>query len=110
MEGSSGADAPREWKGWELREAGPPDASRTALLRPGGLGTAAFYAEVLADPRLPGGSVRFAAAAPPGFGGRPAPDDLIVEGFARLAGDLAAELGADVLVGHSYSGNIAIEM
>ena len=102
--------ARRVWKGWELREAGPADARHTALLLPGGLCTAAFYDDVLADPRLVDRGVRFVAATPPGFGGRPAPGDVSVEGFARLAGELAASLGCDLVAGHSYFGNVAIEM
>ena len=40
-----------EWEGWELVAAGAADGSPTALLLPGAQCTAAFYADVLADPR-----------------------------------------------------------
>jgi len=100
----------REWNGWELREAGPDGARRSVLLLPGALCTAAFYDGLLTDPRLVERGVRFVAATPPGFGGRPAPDDVSIEGFARLTGELAANIGCDVVVGHSFFANVAIEM
>jgi pimeloyl-ACP methyl ester carboxylesterase len=95
---------------WGLRSVGAPDAGKTVLLLPGGLGTAHFYDDVLRAPALQGQDVRFVAATPPGFGGRPGPDDLTVEHYASLAGDLAAELDADLVVGHSLGANHALEM
>lgn len=100
----------REFNGWELREAGPDGARWSALLLPGALCTAAFYDGLLTDPRLVERGVRFVAATPPGFGGRPALDDVSMEGFARLTGELAGNIGCDVVVGHSLFGNVAIEM
>ena len=100
----------REWNGWELREAGPDAARRSALLLPGVLCTAAFYGDLLTDPRLVERGVGLVAATPPGFGGRPAPDDVSIEGFARLTGELAGNIGCDVVVGHSFFANVAIEM
>src|SRR5689334_609154 len=55
-------------------------------------------------------SIRFVARTLPGFGGTPAPDDLTMESYAREAGRLAAELGCDLVVGHSLGANVAIEM
>src|SRR5436190_18960178 len=72
----------REEEGWELREAGDPDASTAALLLPGGLCSAAFYDEVLGYAALARPDIRLVAATPPGFAGRPAPRDLSVESFA----------------------------
>jgi pimeloyl-ACP methyl ester carboxylesterase len=98
--------------GWELREAGPGEAERTVLLLPGALCTAAFYDDLLADPRWPESGVRLVAATPPGFGGIPLPPgfDPSVEAYAQLVGGFAADLGCDAVVGHSYFGNVAIEM
>ncbi len=48
---------------------GPADAEHAALLLPGGLCTAAFYDDVLADPRLKEAPSRFVATTVPGFGG-----------------------------------------
>jgi hypothetical protein len=39
---------------WDRREAGSPDAEHTALLLPGGICTAAFYEELMAELTLMG--------------------------------------------------------
>jgi pimeloyl-ACP methyl ester carboxylesterase len=46
----------------------------------------------------------------PGWAGTTPPDDLSMEAYARAAGKVAADLGADVVVGHSYGANVALEM
>jgi pimeloyl-ACP methyl ester carboxylesterase len=95
------------YDGWEIREAGPANAPRTVLLLPGALCSGEFYEDVFAEPAL--ASHRLVAATVPGFGRTKAPDDLTIENYAHLAGKLAADLDADVLVGHSYGANIALE-
>ena len=80
---------------WELREAGPPDAERTVLLLAGALASARCYDALVGHSTLTAGSVRLVAATLPGFGRTPAPDDVTVENYGRLAADLAASLGAD---------------
>jgi pimeloyl-ACP methyl ester carboxylesterase len=80
------------------------------LLLPGGLCTAAFYDDVLADPRLAQAPVRLVAATVPGFGGTTPLDDLRFDSYAAAATALAADLGCDVVVGHSMGANLAIEM
>jgi pimeloyl-ACP methyl ester carboxylesterase len=94
--------------GWELYEHGPSDARHTVLLVPGGLCSASFFDEVIAEPTL--NTVRLVATTLPGHAGTPPPDDLSVETCANQAGKLAADLGADVVVGHSMGANVAIEM
>jgi pimeloyl-ACP methyl ester carboxylesterase len=94
--------------GWELRESGPTSAERTVLMLPGGLCSGEFYEDVMAEPAL--GSFRLIAATVPGMGRTPAPDDVTVENYASLGGKLAADLGCDVVVGHSMGANIALEM
>src|SRR5215471_2246639 len=93
---------------WELREAGPADAEHTVLLLPGGLCSAGSYAEVMADPALAG--TRLVAVTLPGHAGAPPPDDYSVENYARLTSELATTVGADVVVGFSMGGSIALEM
>jgi pimeloyl-ACP methyl ester carboxylesterase len=93
---------------WELREAGPLHAERTVLLLPGGMCSAGSYAEVMAEPAL--AQMRLVAATLPGHAGAPPPDDYSVEKSARLAADLAAKVRADVVVGFSMGGSVAIEM
>jgi pimeloyl-ACP methyl ester carboxylesterase len=100
----------REHLGWVVHESGRPSADHAVLLLPGALATAAFYDDLLAEPQLSDASIRFAATTLPGFGGTPAPDDVSMENYARLAGRLAADLGCDAVVGHSLGANVALEM
>jgi pimeloyl-ACP methyl ester carboxylesterase len=99
-----------EWQGWELVAAGAEGPAPTALLLPGAQCTAEFYADVLADPRPAGRGVRFVAATPPGFGGRPAPPNVGVAAYVELTAALLDHVGCDVVVGHSYFANVAIEL
>jgi len=100
----------REHLGWVVHESGHPSADHTVLLLPGALATAVFYDDLLAEPQLSDASIRFVATTLPGFGGTPAPDDVSMENYARLAGRLAADLGCDAVVGHSLGANVALEM
>lgn len=94
--------------GWDMVQTGPADAERTVLLLPGGWCTATFYEELMAEPALE--DVRLVAVTLPGNGGTPVPDDLSIENYARLTAELAADLGTDVVVGHSMGANVALEM
>jgi pimeloyl-ACP methyl ester carboxylesterase len=100
----------REHLGWVVRESGPPSADHTVLCLPGALASSVFYEDLLAEPRLRDAPIRFVATTLPGFGGTPEPDDLSMENYSTLAGRLAADLGCDVVVGHSLGANVAIEM
>lgn len=93
---------------WELRESGPPDGEPTVLLLPGGLCSAGSYAELMAEPGLAG--TRLIAATLPGHAGAPPPNDYSIENYARLAGELARKVGADIVVGFSMGGSVALEM
>lgn len=93
---------------WDLRETGPLDARHTVLLLPGGMCSAGSYAEVMAEPALAG--MRLVAATLPGHAGAPPPDDYSVETCARLATRLATRVGANVVVGFSMGGSVALEM
>jgi pimeloyl-ACP methyl ester carboxylesterase len=93
---------------WELREAGPSDGEGTVLLLPGGMCSAGSYAEVMGEPAL--ARMRLVAATLPGHAGAPPPDDYSIENYARLAADLAKRVGADVVVGFSMGGSVALEM
>jgi pimeloyl-ACP methyl ester carboxylesterase len=94
--------------GWDMIRSGPADAERTVLLLPGGWCTAAFYQELMAEPVLAG--IRLFAVTLPGNGGTSAPDDVSIENYARLTAELAADLGTDVVLGHSMGANVALEM
>lgn len=86
---------------------GPADAERTALLLPGGMCTAGQYEELMAEPKL--ADYHLVAVTLPGHGGTP-PPDLSMENYAGLTAELAADLGCDVVVGHSWGANVAFEM
>lgn len=94
--------------GWELRESGPRDADHTILLLPGGMCSAGSYAEVMEQPALAG--ARLVAATLPGHAGAPPPDDYSIENNARLAAELAASIGSDVVAGFSMGASVALEM
>ncbi len=95
---------------WDVRTAGPADAGHRALLIPGAMCTTEYFADVMAEPRLPEAGVRTVAATIPGFGRTRAPADVSLEHYARLFGRFAADRGCHVVVGHSLGANIALEM
>jgi len=95
-----------------MRTGGPDEAERRVLCLPGGLGTAAFFDDLFAEPAIVDGSVRLFATTLPGFGGVPLPKgfDARVESHAELAAGLARDLSCDAVLGHSFGANVAIEM
>jgi pimeloyl-ACP methyl ester carboxylesterase len=93
---------------WDVRESGPLDAEHTVLLLPGGMCTTVAM-EPIMDALAPA-AIRVVAATLPGFGRTWHPDDLSMENYAALAGKLAADIGADVVAGHSLGANVALEM
>jgi pimeloyl-ACP methyl ester carboxylesterase len=93
---------------WDVRESGPLDAEHTVLLLPGGMCTTAAMEPIIAA--LAPAAIRVVAATLPGFGRTWHPDDLSVENYAALAGKLAADVGADMVAGHSLGANVALEM
>ncbi len=100
----------RVHEGWLIRESGPPGARYAVLLLPGALCSAAFYDDLLEQPKINGASMRFVATTLPGFCGTSPLPDLSVEAYAAGAGRLAAEFGCDAIIGHSMGANVAIEM
>ncbi|GAA2746871.1 alpha/beta hydrolase [Kitasatospora cinereorecta] len=95
---------------WDVREAGPADAEHRALLLPGGLCSAVWYEDVMAEPALARAGIATVAVTLPGFGGTEAPADVTLGAYARMLADFAAERRCDVLVGHSLGANVALEM
>jgi len=98
----------RERNGWVVREQGPRDATHSVLLLPGALCSSVFYDELLSEPTL--ADLRFVATTLPGFGRTTPLTDVSMESYAGAAGRLAADLGCDVVVGHSLGANVALEM
>ncbi len=97
-----------EWTNWDRRDSGPRGADHTVLLLPGGMCTAMSYEELMGEPALAG--VHLVAVTLPGQGGAPPLSDCSVENYARLTGELAADLGCDAVVGFSMGATVAIEM
>lgn len=93
---------------WDIRESGPADAERTVLLLPGGMCTTVAMEQIMSA--LAPAPIHVVAATLPGFGRTWYPDDLSMENYAALAGKLAADVGADVVAGHSLGANVALEM
>lgn len=62
----------------------------------------------MAEPTLAG--IHLVAVTLPGQGGTPALEDVRVENYARLASELAGDLGCDAVVGHSMGAAVALEM
>jgi hypothetical protein len=48
----------KDHDGWVLLETGAPDADHTVLLLPGALCTAAFFEDLMAEPKLSEASIR----------------------------------------------------
>src|SRR3954447_24396998 len=95
-------------KPWDMVEYGPADAEHTVLLLPGGMCSARSYLELSQQPSLSG--LRLVAATLPGHAGASSPDDYSHEAYGRITAELAAEKGADVVVGFSMGANVALEM
>src|SRR3954469_7729167 len=93
---------------WDVRESGPVDAEHTVLLLPGGMSTTVAMEQIM-DALAPA-AMRVVAATLPGFGRTWHPDDLSMENYAARTAKLAADIGADVVAGHSMGANVALEM
>jgi pimeloyl-ACP methyl ester carboxylesterase len=96
--------------GWQVREHGPPDAVHSALCLPGGLCSAEFFADVVAQASLAEAGVRLVTTTLPGYAGTAPTTDHGIEGYAAGATSLAEALGCESVVGHSVGANVAIEM
>ncbi len=104
----------REAGGWALIEHAPPQPQpgRRVLLLPGLFCSAAFFTDVLASASLADAGVTALAADPPGFAGQPAPDgfDHSIAAYAELVEQFAATEQIDLIVGHSFGANVALEI
>lgn len=102
----------RERDGWALIENDPPQPRRRVLMLPGLFCSAAFFTDVLADEALAAAGVTTLAAEPPGFAGQPAPDgfDFSIARYAELVEQFAAAESIDLIVGHSFGANVALEI
>jgi pimeloyl-ACP methyl ester carboxylesterase len=98
--------------GWEVVGNAPAHERHRVLLAPGLFCTAAFFGEMLGEGSLDEAGVKALATTPPGFGGNPLPDgfDCSIESYAQLYESFAAAQAVDLIVGHSFSANVCIEI
>lgn len=97
---------------WELVQMAPNTPKFTVLFLPGLLGSDQVFSKLMQINFFADKDIRLIAGNPPGFKGLPIPDgfDFSVESFAVLYEDLAIAEKVDLMVGHSYSGNVLIEV
>jgi pimeloyl-ACP methyl ester carboxylesterase len=102
----------RERDGWLLVEQGPQRARFRVLLLPGLQGSDLVFSKLLSEETLNEAGVHLIAGNPPGFKGLPAPAgfDYSVESYAGLVETLAGAEKIDLIVGHSFAGNVLIEV
>lgn len=93
---------------WEILTEGPPDASVSVLLLPGGAMAARSYRLVMDEPAL--SQVRLVATTMPGMAGAPIAEDVSIPALARRATELAREQACGVVVGFSHGATVALEM
>lgn len=101
-----------ETSGWRVIENAPGQPRQRVLMLPGLFCSAEFFTDVLADEALARAGVTALAADPPGFAGQPAPDgfDFSIASYAALVEEFAAAESIDLIVGHSFSANVGIEI
>lgn len=102
----------RERDGWLLVEEGPEDVKFRVLMLPGLQGSDLVFSKLMSEASLDNAGVHLIAGNPPGFKGLVVPVgfDFSVESYAVLVEALAAAEKIDLIVGHSFSGNVLIEV
>jgi pimeloyl-ACP methyl ester carboxylesterase len=102
----------REQNGWLLVENHPAATQYRVLLLPGLLCTDLIYSDLLNDRKLSDAGVKLIAANPPGFKGISAKEgfDYSVESYAKEIESLSALESFDLIIGHSFFGNVLIEV
>jgi pimeloyl-ACP methyl ester carboxylesterase len=101
-----------ERNGWLLVHEEPAAVDHRVLLLPGLLFTDLIYADMMADPAMAEANVHMIAGNPPGFKGQPAPPKFgySVEEYAEMVEQCAASEKIDLIVGHSFFGNVCIDV
>lgn len=102
----------RQTNGWLLVEKPHEDSHFKVLLLPGLHGSDLVFKKLMKSKVTENTGIHFIAANPPGFKGLGVPPgfDFKVESFAYLYEQLAAAENIGMLVGHSFSANILIEI
>lgn len=102
----------RNSNGWELAEMIPAETNFKVLLLPGLQGSDMVFRKLMMCAELQKYGIHSIAGNPPGFKGLCVPEgfDYSVESYAALYEKLAADENIDLIVGHSFSGNVLIEI
>jgi pimeloyl-ACP methyl ester carboxylesterase len=97
---------------FELFERLADSETHRALLLPGGFCTALSYVDLVNEPALADAGITTLAANPPGFAENTPPEGFgySTTEYAELIEQLAEAERLDLLVGHSLSANILIEV
>ncbi|MBI4405908.1 MAG: alpha/beta hydrolase [Deltaproteobacteria bacterium] len=112
MAEESGVLADREEDGWLVVSNRVPEVKYTCLLLPGLLCTDLIFHSLLKDPQMIQDGILLEAANPPGFKGQPLPPDFRagIKEYATLVENFLAKRKYDLVVGHSFFGNVLIEI
>lgn len=102
----------REQDGWILVETPINNPKFKVLLLPGLMGSNLVFSKLMAEKNLADARIQLTAGNPPGFKGLPVPKgfDFSIESFAEIVEKLVEKDHFDLIVGHSFSGNILIEV
>lgn len=102
----------RQNNGWLMVEKPQEDSQFKVLLLPGLHGSDLVFKRLMKSKVTENTGIHFIAANPPGFKGLdvPAGFDFKVESFAYLYEQMAAAENIGMLIGHSFSANVLIEV
>jgi len=101
-----------ESEGWSFVEKTTPTPIHRVLFLPGLWGSDVVFSKILELKSLVDANIDLIAANPPGFKGMPVPPgfDFRIESYADLIEKITMQKKIDLLVGHSFSGNVLIEI
>ncbi len=102
----------RESNGWLLVERIPTNRKYKILLLPGLQGSDLVFQKIFDSELLLDHGIHIIAGNPPGFKGLPVPNEFnfSIESFASLVEHLAQTESIDLILGHSFSANVLIEV
>jgi len=98
--------------GWFFVENHPQKEKYQVLLLPGLFCTDVIFTDMLNDPIMENAGIHLVAADPPGFKGLSLGDDfeISIKNYAILLEELIQKENYDLIVGHSFFANVAIEI
>ncbi|MDH4220283.1 MAG: alpha/beta hydrolase [Candidatus Aminicenantes bacterium] len=102
----------RSCNGWLLIEERSEAPKFRVLALPGLMGSDVVFSKLMAEPSLAEAAVHIIAGNPPGFKGLPVPHDFdfSIESYAAIVESLAEAENIDLILGHSFAGNVLIEV